>query len=811
MLKLLGPKAAKTAPPPPRGALDVLVDVKAIEGGTVQRKDGVYVAIVEVGGEIFRLLELEEQDARLASFASVLNGLPYPVQITLFTEPADVEGYAEQMEQVASGLGEGPLAAIATAQAELAREVSSGVQAESTVVSVTGRTAPEALDRAQRLARTLQGAGFEAGVCRADRLGEVLQTAYGHVGRVPLSGVLGGVQAAIRESAGAVGANAPRLADVVSPVAVSETAGMLDLGGTYAATYVAVAYPGTMENGWLEEILHFTRGNVRRRISLHVAPIPTTQALNEINKQQANLDLSAWWSARSGRRADVYTDEARMDAEELRGELARGNQHMFDVTLLVTIFADTAEELRKAGAELKQEAAGVTLALRDCYLEEVPAFRSTVPLGVCLIDRPRPLPTSNVCTTFPFTAGELLHPKGLLWGSNWLTGNAVVVDPGRIPQPHWLFVAATRSGKSQTFKTLVAQLLALGWNVVIIDPSAAIDYERFTRALGGTYIRFGVGYPERINPCEIVLPADQGRMADPDFAQPVSAKVSFLKVIVEMMAYPEEKMPSDVRARLEAPLFRAYAEKGMKDDWASIIDHEHASMTLRPKPSPTLADVLRHISQEPRLEELAVRLQPFVDGTLSMFSGQTNVRTDGHLVVFNVHALVQTGGAHLQSVAYAMIADHIHSRLLASRNRTMVGIDEAHILFRREDTAQLVTFLARTAGKLGGSAAMMTQSITDLVGDPHTGVSVPGESQARVYLGQVGTTLLLRNSRRNDRDLLGEVYQLSEAEKRFIGRAKPGSGLLLAGDDRVIVQVEAPGLLWPLIVTNPEEVDEATA
>ena len=143
---------------------------------------------------------------------------------------------------------------------------------------------------------------------------------------------------------------------------------------------------------------------------------------------------------------------------------------MFDVTLLVTLMADSPEELREASVLLRQEAAGIALALRDCYLEKSPAFRSTVPLGLCLIDRPRPLPTLVTCTTFPFTAGELLHDRGLLWGVNARTGNAGVVDPSRTPQPHMLFVAATRSGKCFTFKTLAAQLLLLDRDVLVSTP-----------------------------------------------------------------------------------------------------------------------------------------------------------------------------------------------------------------------------------------------------------------------------------------------------------------------------------------------------
>ncbi|MDA8347078.1 MAG: hypothetical protein M0Z66_16690 [Thermaerobacter sp.] len=54
----------------------VLVDIEVIEGSTVHRKDGLYSALVEVEGEVFNMLSLSEQDARLEAYARVLNGLP---------------------------------------------------------------------------------------------------------------------------------------------------------------------------------------------------------------------------------------------------------------------------------------------------------------------------------------------------------------------------------------------------------------------------------------------------------------------------------------------------------------------------------------------------------------------------------------------------------------------------------------------------------------------------------------------------------------------------------------------------------------
>jgi hypothetical protein len=800
--------AARTAPaaagaarrrPPAAEAVDVV----AVEDGVIERKDGQHVALVEVEGEGFHFLSDEEQDMRLSAFAQVLNGLPWPVEIVVYTRPVDIDGYLAAMKGV-EGEGQGVRAQLASSFRELGEELARDVLAVGVVVAVAAPTAKEAASRARRLSVALEGTGFKHRICDTDDVVQVLLLTYDHPAGLDAADALSGPQAALRARGGALGDNATRLVDILAPSAVVERPAMVELGGTYAQSFMAVAYPGSVSNGWLEPVLRFTHGKTRRRIALHIRPIPQNVALQEVGRQQSNLDLSARWAARQGRRADIYTEEARVDAEELRQDLARGVQRMFDVTLLVTLLADTPEELREAAAELKQEAAGVTLALRETYLEQLPAFRSTAPLGLCLVDRRRPLPTLCVATTFPFTAGELLHPEGHLWGVNLQTGNAVIVDPRRLRQPNMLTVAATGSGKSLAFKTLATQSLLLGYeDVIIIDPSPPVDYERWTAAMGGEYVRFGVGSPDQLNPCEILLPADPRRMEDEDFRRPVSTKVAFLTAIIEAMTFTgEERMPGDVRARLEEPLYRVYQRFGMTDDWRTIVDPDQVSARLRARPSPTLRDVLEEIEATDGLREVALRLRPFVTGTLAMFAGQTSVDTSGPLVVFNVAQLVQSGGEALQTVVYSLIAEHVRQRLLASRQRKLVGIDEAHVLFAREDTARFVSLLSRTARKLGGRTALITQSITDLVGDPRIGVKPAGQHHARVYLGQTGLTLLLRNDKGADVDLIASVYGLSEAQARVIRQATPGRGLLIAGDEKAVIQVVPPDALMPLITTD---------
>jgi len=114
-----------------------------------------------------------------------------------------------------------------------------------------------------------------------------------------------------------------------------------------------------------------------------------------------------------------------------------------------------------------------------------------MPLGVYPLRRTepdtakRPLPTLVIATTFPFTAGEYLDPHGDLWGQNLATGNAVVVDPSQVDPGHMIVVAPTGSGKSFGLKVLATQaLLREDEDVLVLDPSEAIDYERWAWVTG---------------------------------------------------------------------------------------------------------------------------------------------------------------------------------------------------------------------------------------------------------------------------------------------------------------------------------------
>lgn len=88
------------------------VGLRAIQDDVVTLRDGQARAVLEVSSVNFGLIGAGEQEAVVASFAALLNGLTFPIQVLVRVLPVDLERYVAELEAVAPQLSE-PLAALA--------------------------------------------------------------------------------------------------------------------------------------------------------------------------------------------------------------------------------------------------------------------------------------------------------------------------------------------------------------------------------------------------------------------------------------------------------------------------------------------------------------------------------------------------------------------------------------------------------------------------------------------------------------------------------------------------------------------------
>lgn len=853
--KTQGATVPRTTKPPAgatRLAVEALVDVAAIEGNLVRRSDGQYAALIEVQGEAFGLLTPDEQDLRIEAYGRVLTGLPdgWRIQVTRLVEPTNLTSLTEYFQEVVQRDGaDHPLGQVAGAYGAMMEVFQRALLSHVTLITVWGTTPEDAREHALGLLTALRDNQFQAHQCDAERLGTILQIVYGHE-PVPLAPTIGGWTAAVRRHHAALSeesalptspvvkgrkrmgkvrdsgtdsglvAAMPTLRDVLEPAAVLEHPGYLDVGGQYTTTLVTRTWPEQVGNGWLEWLYNFDEPGVRRRVSFHIESLPSSKVMSDLRRRQVQLDAETRWARKRGNREDFAIQIGEEAINFLREEIGRGRQRMFLTTLFVTITADSLERLREATRHVIQKASGYLLTLRPLYLEEAQGFRATVPIGVQpLKGAPdRGIPTIALATSFPFSAGEILDPVGDVWGENRSTGNIVVIDPDRFQLKHLVVVAKARSGKSATIKVLATQaLFRPDEQVIIIDPSPPIDYERWTRWMGGTYAQFGAGSRDGINPFEILMPATLDRLED-SMRAPIRSKIAFGAELLGIMGRqpltPEEQA---VAEEVMADVFRTHdmpvstAGSG-ESEWAVVQDRSNGSLIPRAKTAPTLTEIWQALSERAETRALSARIKPFVTGMFNMFAGPTTVDMSKPLVVFNVYNLIQgSAGKQHQAVAYAMIAEFIRWRLAQSLKRTFVIVDEGHVMFDREDTAHFVSRLFRMAAKQDGRVALLTQGIVDIMGDPATGLTVPGQADARYCIENSGFKLLLRNDNDADIDLIERTLGITPAEGRAIKEAKRGQGILLIGDpnsgtQRAYIQVLIPDLLYPWITSNPQEV-----
>jgi len=72
--------------------LNIIEDIVILAGGNA-------CLVLEVQATNFSLLSAEEQDAKLYSYASLLNSLPFPIQIVIRTKRLNVSSYLKLLEE----------------------------------------------------------------------------------------------------------------------------------------------------------------------------------------------------------------------------------------------------------------------------------------------------------------------------------------------------------------------------------------------------------------------------------------------------------------------------------------------------------------------------------------------------------------------------------------------------------------------------------------------------------------------------------------------------------------------------------------
>ena len=284
-------------------------------------------------------------------------------------------------------------------------------------------------------------------------------------------------------------------------------------------------------------------------------------------------------------------------------------------------------------------------------------------------------------------------------------------------------------------------------DIIICDPEG--EYVPLVEVMGekGSVIRVAAGGHDRLNAMYMV-----DGYGD---TNPMVVKSEFIMSLIEQI---------DSRAVSAAH--------------KSIIDRCIAAVyrgAVRKKKVPTLCTLREMLMEqpEPEAQQIALSLELYTTGSLDIFGHESNVDLDKRVVVFDIHGL----GAQLKPAGLLVITDTMINRVSLNwtkGKRTHVFIDEFHVVFENEHSAEFFDSAWRQFRKRGAWPTAITQNV-EYLWKSKEGIAMLSNSEFIVMLNQAAP----------DRERLAQLLNISNEQMSYITNSDPGCGLIKYGGSLV--------------------------
>lgn len=573
------------------------------------------------------------------------------------------------------------------------------------------------------------------------------------------------------------------VADLLAPAAVVPAPDALQVDGDYARGLYLSGFPRWVGDGWLGQLVGFEEPLV---LSQHIAPLDSGAMARELGNRLNELEASRRLAARAGQSPQATRTLALEDTERVQDQLTRGEERLFAVGHYLQVSAPSRRLLDDRAARLERVLGALQLQSRVARFAQGDAFRACLPEGRDPLGHTQTFTTSALAASFPFDAGTLATPGGVLYGL--AKQSLVIFDPfdPALDNANTAVIATSGAGKSYFVKLLALRNLEEGVEVAVIDPDG--EYGRLCAAVGGQRVRLAPAGGAALNPFD--LPRPGGDEPPGEARDPVAEAVDALLALLELMlADPGGRLAAGERAILDRALYETYAAAG-------ILPGDRATWA---HPAPVLGDLAARLGAMPgeAAASLELRLGPYVAGSLAaLFGRRTDVDLDNRLVVFDLQRL----DARLQPLAIQVVAAHVWGRIRQSRRPRLLIADEAWKLLQHPAGAEFHAGIARRARKYWLGVVTVVHSAEDLLGTP----------AGRAVLGTAAVKLVLKQGEAGI-DAATATFGLTEAERRYLLAADKGEGLFLARGGRVPLRVVASPEEHALITTAPRELATAEA
>lgn len=541
----------------------------------------------------------------------------------------------------------------------------------------------------------------------------------------------------------------PHLVDMLAPASVEVERDSIRLEDEYARGIAVTNFPREVSPGWLAPLLMHDEIT---EIVFHFHPQDNAAMLRQLLRRKNEYQSSRRINERRGRMEDPEMQVAEQDVETLIGQLASGEERVFDVGLYVMVRATDRRSLDERTDRIMAVLRNLFLVARPTTFEHAQAFRSFLPEARNELMRTFTLDCTSLATAFPFISNALFMQTGVLVGIT-PNGEPVAIDEWdeSLDNPHEFAGAITGAGKSYFYKIRIMRELLQhrkkGLQVVVIDPEK--EYEDLCRALGGDYVRLAPGSDQHLNPFDL-LPRGtniDAYVQDRSRGDRLADKVQALHALFDIML--ADRGPGGVttltareKGLLDRAIYETYRKVGITADPRT---HDRQVPLLR-----DLHEVLKSNVCGRDEYGLADRLFRYVHGSLAgPFNAPTDVALGSHLVVFDIRDMF----GELRPIGVFLITDFVWTQVLHSHRPRKLYIDEAWSLIQHPEGGRFLASLARRARKRYLALVTITQN-PELFANDEWGSVVAANAATKV----------LKKQDRTSADAITQRFQLTSGE-----------------------------------------------
>ena len=562
--------------------------------------------------------------------------------------------------------------------------------------------------------------------------------------------------------------------DYICPDSIERHSDYLKLGERYARVLFLKDYASYIKDSMVAELTDLNRNMM---LSIDVIPIPTDEAVREVENRLLGVETNITnWQRKQNQNNNFsavvpYDMELqRKESKEFLDDLTTRDQRMMFAVVTMVITADSKEQLDADTETVQATARKHMCQMAVLKFQQMDGLNTVLPIGSRKINAFRTLTTESLAVFIPFKVQEIMDKGGIFFGENAISHNLIMCNKENLMNQSAFVLGVPGSGKSFSVKELIAFLiLNTDDDILICDPEG--EYAPLVEAMGnlGSVIRVSAGGRDRLNAMYMVDGYGENN--------PIVVKSEFIMSLIEQID-----------------------KKGVGPQHKSIIDrsitnvYRNAQDTGTIPTLCTLRDMLLD-QPEPEAKQIALSLELYTTGSLDIFGKQSNVDLDKRIVVFDIHGL----GAQLKPTGLLVITDTMLNRVTLNwkkGKRTHVFIDEFHVVFENEFSAQFFNSAWRQFRKRNAYPTAITQNVEYLL----------DSVQASTMLSNSEFVVML-NQAASDREKLAKLLNISNEQMSYITNADAGCGLIKYGSALVpfINRFPQDTKLYQLMTTRPGE------